>query len=48
MDLRGLQVLADATRKRWVRGVVLYGGTDIIPFAINLHGVPVSSLWATR
>jgi predicted AAA+ superfamily ATPase len=45
-DLRGLQVLADATRKRWVRGVVLYTGTGIIPFASNLHGVPVSSLWA--
>jgi uncharacterized protein len=46
-DLRGLQVLADATRKRWVRGVVLYCGTEIIPFASNLHGIPVSSLWAS-
>ncbi len=46
-DLRGLQVLADATRKRWVRGVVLYCGSEIIPFASNLHGIPVSSLWAT-
>ena len=46
-DIRGLQVLADAARKRWVRGVVLYSGTEIIPFASNLHGIPVSSLWTT-
>jgi len=46
-DLRGLQVLADAARKRWIRGVVLYTGTEIIPFASNLHGIPVSNLWKT-
>ena len=31
--------------KRWVRGVVLYAGTEIIPFAANLHGLPISHLW---
>jgi predicted AAA+ superfamily ATPase len=46
-DLRGLQVLADAARKRWVRGVVLYTGTEVIPFANNLHGIPISGLWAS-
>jgi predicted AAA+ superfamily ATPase len=45
-DLRGLHTLADAARKRWVRGVVLYTGTEIIPFASNLHGIPISNLWA--
>jgi predicted AAA+ superfamily ATPase len=44
-DLRGLQALADATRNRWIRGVLLYIRTDIIPFAHNLHGIPVSYLW---
>jgi predicted AAA+ superfamily ATPase len=44
-DLRGLQVLSDAARKRWVRGVVLYTGTEIIPFTSNLHGIPVSNVW---
>jgi uncharacterized protein len=44
-DLRGLQTLADAARKRWIRGVVLYTGTEIIPFAGNLHGIPISHLW---
>jgi predicted AAA+ superfamily ATPase len=45
-DIRGLQYLANASGKRWIRGVVLYTGTEVIPFAGNLHGVPVSLLWA--
>jgi hypothetical protein len=38
--------MADAVGKRWIRGVVLYTGTEVIPFAANLHGLPVSHLWA--
>jgi len=45
-DVRGLQALAGAVGKRWVRGVVLYTGTEVIPFAGNLHGVPLPALWA--
>lgn len=45
-DLRGLQALAKAVDKRWVRGVVLYTGTKVIPFAENLHGVPLPLLWS--
>jgi predicted AAA+ superfamily ATPase len=45
-DIRGLHALAEAAGKRWVRGVVLYTGAEVIPFASNLHGVPVSRLWA--
>ena len=46
-DLGGLQVLAGAARKRWLRGVVLYTGTEIVPFASDLHGIPISRLWTT-
>jgi uncharacterized protein len=45
-DVRGLQSLASETGKRWIRGVVLYSGTEIIPFASNLHGLPLPLLWA--
>jgi len=45
-DVRGLQAMASASGKRWVRGVVLYTGTEVIPFAANLHGLPMSQLWA--
>lgn len=44
-DVRGLEALANAAGKRWVRGIVLYTGTEVIPFAHNLHGVPLSLLW---
>lgn len=44
-DVRGLQALADAVGKSWVRGVVLYTGAEVIPFAANLHGVPIGRLW---
>jgi len=45
-DIRGLHALAEAAGKRWVRSVGLYTGAEVIPFAGNLHGVPVSRLWA--
>ena len=45
-DVRGLQALAIAAGKHWVRGVVLYAGTEVIPFSANLHGVPISRLWS--
>lgn len=45
-DVGGLQALATAVGKNWVRGVVLYTGAEIIPFSANLHGVPISRLWS--
>jgi uncharacterized protein len=47
-DVRGLQALASAAGRRWIRGIVFYAGTDVVPFASNLHGVPVSCLWTTH
>lgn len=45
-DVRGLHAMASAVGKRWIRGVVLYTGTEVIPFAENLHGLPLPLLWA--
>ena len=45
-DVRGLQALASAVGKNWVRGVVLYAGAETIPFSANLHGIPISRLWS--
>lgn len=44
-DVRGLQALAATVGKNWVRGIVLYAGTEVIPFSANLHGVPLARLW---
>jgi predicted AAA+ superfamily ATPase len=47
-DVRGLQAMANAAGRRWVRGVVLYTGSEVVPFTANLHGLPMSHLWATH
>lgn len=44
-DFKGLQALAEACGDRFVRGVVLYDGTDIVPFGARLAAAPLSSLW---
>jgi hypothetical protein len=43
---RRQRALADEVGKNWVRGVVLYTGTEVIPFAANLHAIPLSRLWS--
>ena len=45
-DFRGLRTLAEVTRRRFRRGVVLYTGSTSVPFAPNLHALPVSLLWS--
>ncbi len=44
-DFKGLKLLAEEAGKRFHRGVVLYTGTQSIPFGARLHALPVSSLW---
>jgi len=44
-DFRGMRVLADALRGKFVRGVVLYTGARTVPFGATLHAVPISTLW---
>lgn len=44
-DFRGLRVLAEATRARFVRGVVLYGGPEPVAFGPRLLALPVDALW---
>jgi predicted AAA+ superfamily ATPase len=45
VDLKGLHDLAHGVGSRFLRGVILYLGTKTIPFAENIHALPVSSLW---
>ena len=44
-DVGGLKALAEDVGNRWVRGVVLYTGDDVIPFGNDLHGVCIRALW---
>ena len=44
-DIKGLRLLSQALKGRFKRGLVLYRGTDIIPFEHNIHSVPIGALW---
>jgi uncharacterized protein len=46
-DFRGLRRLADRVGSRFAQGVVLYGGTHVLPFGEKLSAVPISTLWTT-
>ena len=43
--LDGLRALAVDAGKRWVRGVLLYSGSECLPFGDHLVALPVSALW---
>jgi len=44
-DFKGLRTMAECLGKRFMRGVVLYAGRAVVPFARNLHALPVGALW---
>lgn len=44
-DFKGLQSLAEASGNNFIRGIVLYGGSEFISFGSNLFALPVTSLW---
>lgn len=45
VDFKGLRALAQAAGRRFHRGVVLYTGTEVVPFGPRLHAVPIKALW---
>ncbi len=44
-DFKGLKALAAEAGPRWVRGVVLYTGAELLPFGGQFVAMPVSALW---
>lgn len=47
-DWRGLESLATAAGKDFVRGIVLYTGSKRLSFGPKLLALPMASLWRTR
>jgi predicted AAA+ superfamily ATPase len=47
-DFTGLRALAEASGKRFIRGIVLYSGQEIVPFGLNLAALPIESLWRMK
>jgi len=45
-DFKGLKYLAELTGNKFVQGIVLYVGSEHIPFGSKLCALPINSLWA--
>ena len=45
-DCAGLAELAQLAAQRFVRGIVLYLGEEVLPLGPGLWAVPVSTLWS--
>ena len=44
-DFAGLRTLAEMVPDRFVRGIVLHTGAEMVPFGKNLVAMPVGALW---
>ncbi len=44
-DFKGLRALQELTGNRFIRGVMLYTGTEAVPFGADLFALPIASLW---
>lgn len=44
-DFNGLKELAEITGADFICGIILYAGTEVIPFGKNLFAVPHGALW---
>jgi predicted AAA+ superfamily ATPase len=47
-DTRSIRRLVDASGLGFVRGVVVYTGSRVIPAHARIHAVPIAGLWAKR
>lgn len=47
-DFRGLRAMADATGRRFHRGILFYLGDTAVAVGPQLHALPLPALWRTR
>ncbi len=45
-DFKGLRYLQESAQERFMAGIVLYTGSQSIPFGGNFYALPITSLWA--
>lgn len=44
-DFRGLRALAEVAGKKFIRGIALYLGREVVPFGSGMYALPLSGLW---
>jgi uncharacterized protein len=47
-DFMGLESLAEDAGKKFIRGVLLYFGDQVLPFGDKLTAIPITELWTSR
>lgn len=47
-DVAGIEAFRAAAGERFRRGIILYLGREVVPFAADVHALPVSALWAAE
>lgn len=47
-DFKGLRALAAAAGRRFRRDIMLYTGTEVVPFGAGMFALPVEALWRWR
>jgi predicted AAA+ superfamily ATPase len=45
-DFKGIKFLQEKVPHRLIKGIVLYSGSQMVPFGNNLYAVPIPYLWA--
>lgn len=44
-DFKGLRALAQTTGRKFRRGIILYAGSDSVPFGDEFYTVPIQAIW---
>lgn len=44
-DIDGIRFFRETAGSRFIRGIVLYTGKEVVPFGKDILAVPVSALW---
>ena len=44
-SFKTMKMLEAEMKKKFLRGIVLYDGNEVIPFEKNLYAVPIQALW---
>lgn len=44
-DVKGLKYLKERAPKHFLKGIILYAGSQYVPFGDGMHALPISSLW---
>jgi len=47
-DFKSMKFLAKETGRKFIKGILLYTGNEIIPFSKDMTALPISSLWSTK